>query len=36
MLIPYLKPDMLKNQPDQTVKVLNDLIATVNDLQKKK
>lgn len=36
MLIPYIKPDMLKNQPDQTCKILNDLILAVNRLQKEK
>lgn len=34
MLIPRITPQQLREQPDQTVDILNRLIDAVNDLQR--
>ena len=34
MLIPRITPHQLREQPDQTVDILNRLIDAVNDLQR--
>lgn len=35
-LIPRIKPEMIKNQPDQTAAVINRLIDEVNKLSQSK
>ena len=36
MLIPRIMPGQIKTEPDQVTAILNQLIDTVNDLQRKK
>lgn len=36
MLIPRIRPEQIKQQPDQVAAILNQVVDAVNDLQRKK